>query len=55
MATLKVIGSSSSGNAYILDCKDEQLIIELGVSFREILEGLNYKLDSVVGALCSHC
>ena len=55
MAKLNVISSGSSGNAYILDCDNEQLIIELGVSWKEILKGLNYKIDSVVGALCSHC
>lgn len=54
MAKLITLGSSSSGNAYILDCENEQLIIELGVSWKEILKGLNYKLGNVVGALCSH-
>lgn len=54
MATLKVLGSSSKGNCYILECQGESLIIELGVKFNEILKGIDYKWNKVVGALCSH-
>ena len=54
MATLKVISSGSVGNAYILDCGNEQLIIELGVSWKEILNELNYDLKKVRGCLASH-
>lgn len=54
MAKLITLGSSSSGNAYILDCDNEQLIIELGVSWKEILKGLNYNLAKVQGCLTSH-
>lgn len=54
MATLSVIGSSSDGNAYILDCGSEQLILELGVSWKEILKALNFDLSNVKCCLCSH-
>lgn len=54
MATLKCLGSSSFGNAYILDCDNEQLIIELGVSWKEILKELNYDLKKMRGCLASH-
>lgn len=54
MATLKVLGSSSKGNGYVLECDNEVLIIELGVKFSEILKGIDYKWNKVVGALCSH-
>ena len=54
MASLKIIGSSSSGNAYILDCGSEQLILELGVSWKEILKALNFDLSKVVGVCVSH-
>ena len=54
MATLKIVGSSSDGNAYILDCGSEQLILELGVSWKEILKELNFDLSNVKCCLCSH-
>lgn len=51
---IKVIGSNSSGNSYILDCLGEYLLIELGVKWDNILNGLNYKTGDVVGCLVSH-
>ena len=54
MATLRIVGSSSRGNAYILDCGDEQLIIELGCSWNDIMSNLNYDLSRVRFALTSH-
>jgi len=51
---LTVIGSGSSGNCYLLQSEDEVLIIECGVSFKEIKKGLNLPLSSVVGCLVSH-
>lgn len=54
MAKLITLGSSSSGNCYILDCDNEQLIIELGVSWKEILKGLDYNLTKVQACLVSH-
>lgn len=54
MATLNVISSGSHGNAYILDCDNEKLIIELGVNWNEVLNALNYDLSEVVGCLTTH-
>lgn len=54
MATIKCLGSSSAGNCYILECNDEILIIELGISWKDILKGLNYDLTKVVGCVVSH-
>ena len=54
MATLKVISSNSCGNCYILECDNEQLIIELGVSWKDLLNELNYDLKKVRGCLASH-
>ena len=51
---LKVLSSNSSGNAYILEDKDEILLIECGVSFKKIKEGINFDLNKVVGVLISH-
>ena len=50
---LTVLGSSSSGNCYLLESNEETLIIELGVSFKEVLQALDIK-KKVVGALVTH-
>lgn len=55
MATLKVVGSGSKqGNTYLLETKEETLILDLGCKWNEILESLNYKIDKVAGCLVSH-
>ena len=54
MAKLKILSSNSSGNAYILECNDERLLLEIGIGWQEILKGFNYKLGDVVGVLVSH-
>lgn len=51
---LKVLASSSSGNCYLLESKDETLIIEAGITFKRIQEGLGFNLEKVVGCLISH-
>ena len=54
MATFKTISSGSNGNAYILKCKGETLLIELGVKWKEILFCLDYDISNVVGCIVSH-
>ena len=51
---LKVIGSGSKGNAYILENKDEALLIECGVNFKDIKTAFNFDFRKVVGAIVSH-
>lgn len=54
MATLKVVGSGSSGNCYLLQTEKERLILELGCKWNEVLEILDYKIEKVLGVLISH-
>lgn len=55
MPTLKVVGSGSQqGNTYLLETKDETLILDLGCKWSDILERLNYKIEKVVGVVISH-
>lgn len=54
MSILKVISSGSIGNAYILECKSEILLLELGVSWDKIKRALNFNLSKVVGCIVSH-
>lgn len=52
---LKVLGSSSHGNGYLLIADNgETLILECGEKFLKVKEALNFDLSGVVGALCSH-
>ena len=51
---IKVLGSSSKGNCYLLQLKSETLILECGINCKQILKGLNYDLESVVGCLVTH-
>lgn len=54
MARIKVVGSGSSGNCYLLETTKETLIIEAGLTFAKIQNGLNFDLSKVVGCLISH-
>lgn len=51
---LKVLASGSKGNCYLLQSKDETLIIECGINYKGILKGLNFSLSNVVGCLVTH-
>ena len=48
------IGSSSSGNSYVITSNGHKLIVELGCNFKEVLKAVEYDLPSVSGALCTH-
>lgn len=54
MATIKTLSSGSHGNCYILECDNEQLLIELGISWKDVLRGLNFDLSRIVCCLVSH-
>lgn len=56
MLELKVIGSSSSGNCYLIRTPEskEVLIIECGVRYKQIEQALDFDLKNVVGCLVSH-
>ncbi|MCR3760387.1 MBL fold metallo-hydrolase [Clostridium felsineum] len=51
---LKVLGSGSSGNCYLLQNGNETLMLECGLPYKTILKGLNFNLNNVVGCLISH-
>lgn len=51
---LKVLGSSSAGNCYILENDNETLIIECGIDFNKVLQALDFNLEKVNGAIFSH-
>lgn len=49
-----MLGSSSSGNCYILDNGDEALILEAGIRFLDVKKALDFNLRKVVGCLITH-
>jgi phosphoribosyl 1,2-cyclic phosphodiesterase len=51
---LNVIGTGSSGNAYILSNGDEVLLIECGVNIKEIKQALDFDFSKVVGCIVTH-
>lgn len=51
---LKVIGSSSSGNCYILEASDGALVIECGMPLLEVKKALDFKIGRIAGAIVTH-
>ena len=51
---LRVIGSSSKGNSYLLEANNEILILECGVPFKEIRQALGFYFSKVCGCIVSH-
>ena len=51
---LKVLGSGSSGNCYILENENEALIIEAGLTFMEVKKAMDFNVIKIVGVLASH-
>lgn len=51
---LKIVGTGSKGNCYILENETSALIIECGVNFREVKKALNFDLSKVVGCIVTH-
>ncbi len=51
---LKVLGSSSKGNGYILENDTEALILECGVNIKEAKKALQFNVRKVAGCCVTH-
>ena len=51
---LKIIGSNSAGNAYVLENDKEALLIECGVRWEKIKQAIGYNLSKIVGCIVTH-
>lgn len=51
---LKVIGTGSKGNCYLLENENEAIIIEAGVSLQSIKQALDFNVSKVAGCIVSH-
>lgn len=54
MLTLKTIATGSKGNSYALTNGNEILLLDLGVSDKEIKKAINYRVSDIVGCLVTH-
>lgn len=54
MANLHVIGSGSSGNAYIIDTLQRSMLLECGMPWPRVLNAFDYKIERLVAVLCTH-
>ncbi len=51
---IQVIGSSSKGNAYLLDDGESKILLECGVPIKQIKKACDFRLSEVAGCLVSH-
>ena len=52
---LKVLGSSSSGNCYLIEATEkEKLILDAGINFKEVKKQLNFDFSGILGVLITH-
>lgn len=51
---LKVLGSSSSGNCYLIEAKNEKLVLDAGINFKEVQKELNFNFTEIKGVLVTH-
>ncbi len=51
---LTVLGSSSHGNCYLLESGNQVLMLECGLRFKDIQQGLYFDFSKVIGCLLSH-
>lgn len=52
--TLEVLATGSAGNCYVLRAGPEALILDAGIKYLDILQGMGYDLGPAVGALITH-
>lgn len=51
---IKVIASSSSGNAYLVKEGNTEILIECGIQFKKLQQALDFRVSSLAGCLVSH-
>lgn len=55
MSALTVLGSSSKGNGYLLECGEEILIIEAGLSYKKVvLPAIEWNASKITGCIVTH-
>lgn len=51
---VKVLGSSSKGNCYVVSDGKTRLLLDCGLPVRQILQGIDFQPQSIAGCLVTH-
>ena len=51
---LKVLGSSSAGNCYLIEANKDKLILDAGINFKEVQKELRFNFEGIQGVLITH-
>ena len=54
MLNLKTISTGSKGNSYVLKNNNDILLLDLGVTVKEIKKAIDFKILDVAGCIVSH-
>ncbi|KPV42000.1 MBL fold metallo-hydrolase [Alicyclobacillus ferrooxydans] len=54
MISIKPLGSSSAGNAYLVSDGTTPLLLEAGIRYRDIQRGVEFQMSSIAACLVSH-
>ncbi|WP_282926910.1 MBL fold metallo-hydrolase [Helcococcus kunzii] len=54
MIDIKVIGSGSSGNCYLVNINNTKILLEAGLPFKKIQQAMNFKLRDIEACLITH-
>lgn len=54
MINIKALASGSKGNAYLINDGHTSLLLECGISYREIQRGSHFKMTEIAGCLLTH-
>lgn len=55
MSKLKILSSGSSGNCIaVYDSRGKYILLDVGLGYKDILNGLNWNLSNCVSVYCSH-
>ena len=55
MIDLNVLATGSSGNCFVLNDGNEILLLDAGISIKDIKVGINFEVSKIVGAVVTHC
>lgn len=54
MIDIKVIGSGSSGNCYLVNINNTKILLEAGLPFKKIQQAMKFKLRDIEACLITH-
>lgn len=52
--SIKVLGSSSKGNCYLIGDENDAILLECGLNFKDIKKGVGYNLHAIKACIVTH-